>query len=285
MIKKAVIPCGGRGTRFLPVTKAVPKEILPVLDKPVLSYIVEEAVASGIEEILIIVSPGKEAIVRYFSRDDELAEVLERAGRLEEAAALERIHSRARISFAWQRQPLGSADAVGLAAEFAGGQPFALCWGDDLIVGDSPAVAQLIAAYEKTGRTIIGVQEILTDDIVKYGVVAPLKREGDLIRIGGIVEKPPLDNLPSRLAALGRYIVTPDYFEELPYIEAVRGELQFTDVIARMLKNGVYASVFSGRRYDMGSRLGALKATVELSLTREDVGLEFKQYLRSLKLD
>ena len=202
-ITKAVIPCGGRGTRFLPITKTMPKEMLPIIDTPVLSYIVDEAVNSGITDILLIINSKKTDILKYFTPDAELEDVLLASGKKEYLDRLKRIYSSANISFAYQDKPRGSADAVYLAKDFTGNDSFCLSWGDDLICSDKPVMGQLIDAYEDDVDAIVGVQEILTDDIVKYGVVDPVTGGGRMRAIKGIVEKPALKDVPSRLASLG----------------------------------------------------------------------------------
>ncbi len=280
MIKKAVIPCGGRGTRFLPVTKAVPKEILPVIDTPVLHYIVEEIIKSGIYDVQIVLSPGKEGIKRYFQPDAELEEALLAAGKKEEAAGLKKISQSANVSFVYQEKPRGSADAIAKTRAFVGSEPFALCLGDDMIASGEPVVGQLCRAYEDTGRAIIGVQQILTDDITKYGVIEAGAVDGRLIECRRIVEKPPISQLPSRYACLGRYVITPDFFDTLEQIRpGANGELALPDSLNIMCKQGVYAYDFEGKRYDMGNKLEAAKATVDFALSNPEFGNEFRDYL------
>ncbi|MBR2988516.1 MAG: UTP--glucose-1-phosphate uridylyltransferase [Clostridia bacterium] len=280
-ISKAVIPCGGMGTRFLPITKAVPKEILPIVDTPVLSYIVDEAIDSGITDILIVINAHKEMIKEYFSPNPVLEDMLVKSGKEEYAKKLQSIYSRANITFAYQDKPLGSAHAVLQAEKFTGDEPFALAWGDDLIVGDDPVMGQLARAYEKYGSTILGVQPVLSDDIVKYGVAKISSSEGRAHKCEAIIEKPALSEIPSRLTSLGRYILDKRVYDEIRITKPGKGgELQLTDTLNAMCSTcGVYAYEFIGKRYDMGDKFGALQATVELGLKSEEYGEKLRNYL------
>lgn len=282
-MNKAVIPCGGKGLRFLPITKVFPKELLPIVDVPVLAHIVKECVISGLDEILIIISPHKQVIKQYFTKDDRLYDELMSAGKTELASCVKDICLNADISFVTQEQALGSAHAVSLAKSFTGDKPFCLALGDDLTVADVPVAKQLIGAYEKTGATIIGVQNCPTDDIVKYGVADVISSDGRLHLLKGLVEKPPIGALPSRLACYGRYILSDIY----RYIERIdkgkNGEYQLTDALMLMCaESEVYAYDFEGIRYDMGDKFGSLKAAIELSLKRKDFGEDLKKYLKEL---
>lgn len=283
-ITKAVIPCGGMGTRFLPITKAVPKEILPIIDTPVLAHIVNEAIESGISDIMIVLSKGKDAIRNYFAPNPALEDTLAAAGKTELLAAVKKTYSRANIVFGIQEKPLGSADAVYKAKDFTGNEAFCLAWGDDLITSEQPVMGQLMRAYGECRASILGVQSWAGDDIVKYGVADVAKSDTRLYKCNGVVEKPPLDKLPSRLAALGRYILTPDVYT---YIEKTKpgnnGELQLTDTLNDMCKQGkVYAYDFVGKRYDMGDKFGAVQATVEFALQNQQFGAQMKTYLKEL---
>ncbi len=283
-MNKAVIPCGGLGTRFLPITKTVPKELLPIVDVPVLSHIIDECVSSGLQEILIIISPHKEIIKDYFKRDDKLYDSLMKAGKTELAETLNSALSSADIRFVTQYEPRGSAHAVSLAKEFTGDQPFCLALGDDLIVNNTAPVAkQLVDAYNKTGSTIIGVQRCDGDDIVKYGVADICSSQGRYNLLKGIVEKPPLDALPSRLACYGRYILC-DIYDYISRIgKGKGGEYQLTDALMLQCKEkSVYAYEFEGKRYDMGDKFGSLQAAIELSLQRKDFGKELREYIKDL---
>lgn len=283
-ITKAVIPCAGMGTRFMPITKAVPKELLPIIDTPVLSFILDEARLSGVSDVLLVISPQKEGIRQYFSEDKQLEEKLLCAGKADVVDLLRKINAGLNVTFAYQNEPKGSGDAVYKAKKFVGNDPFYLAWGDDLIVNSNPVMKQLSQAYEKSGVSVVGVQKMLSDDIVKYGVGDVVKSEGRLHYLKGIVEKPPLSALPSRLASLGRYALSPevfDYIEKTPI--AKNNELQFTDTLALMSKDGkVCAYEFEGKRYDMGDKFGATQAYTEFALNNVEFGEKYKQYLKDL---
>ncbi len=283
-ITKAVIPCGGLGTRFLPITKAVPKEILPVIDTPVLGYIVNEAMNSGITDIMIILGKGKDAIRNYFTPNPELEQHLESTGKSEYAEILRKIRGSVNIVFAEQKEPKGSGDAVLYAEKFTNGEPFALAWGDDLMYSQNPVMSQLISAYYECGGTILGVQTWPGDDIVKYGVADVEQNEGRLKKCRGIVEKPPLDKIPSRLAALGRYVLTPDVFDAIRATKTgVGGELQLTDTLNAICKKGNgYVYDFEGKRYDMGDKFGSVQAIVEYALRNAAFSEKMKAYIKEL---
>ncbi len=282
-IKKAIIPCGGMGTRFFPVTKAIPKGILPVIDTPVLAYIVDELEKSGIEEIMIILGRGMDIIKEYFTPNKRLEKALEHKPDL--LAQIKEINKNGRISFGLQSEPRGTGDAVLCARDFTGDEPFAMCNSDDLTVSDIPVSKQLIDAYEKTPAVIVGVQQVDPSETYKYGVMRPTKIDGRTIWCDGMVEKPKT-NPPSRYAAFGRYILTPEIYEVLDKTEYVNGELQLTDAICTMMKeNKVYAYDFEGKRYDMGNKFGALTATVDFALKRPEFGEKFKAYIKSVLSD
>ncbi len=283
-ITKAVIPCAGMGTRFMPITKAVPKELLPIIDTPVLSYIVNEAKDSGVTDILIVISPQKENIRNYFTSDKALENKLIESGKADVADILKGITEGINVSFAYQNEPKGSGDAVYKAKEFVGNDPFYLAWGDDLIVNSVPVMKQLGEAFDQSGATIVGVQTMLSDDIVKYGVGDVTKSEGRLHYLKGIVEKPPLNKLPSRLASLGRYALSSEIFD---FIEKTpigkNNELQFTDTLALMCKESkVCAYEFEGKRYDMGDKFGAMQAYTEFALKSAEFGDKYKEYIKKL---
>lgn len=283
-ITKAVIPCGGMGTRFLPITKAVPKEILPVVDTPVLAYIVDEAIASGITDIMIVLGQGKEDIRTYFSPTPELEEKLAAAGKTDFLEIVKRTYTRANIVFTMQDKPLGSGDAVARAKSFTGKETFALAWGDDLIHSAQPVMGQLMEAYYKSGKSILGVQTVLTDDIVKYGVAKVGAHDGRLYECLATVEKPPIDKIPSRLAALGRYVLSPEIYDEIANLKpGAGGEIQLTDALNSLCGKGrVCAYDFVGRRYDMGDKFGAVQATVEYGLRSPVYGGKLKEYILAL---
>lgn len=279
-IKKAIIPCGGLGTRFLPITKSIPKEILPVIDTPVLSYIVDEIVDSGINEILIILGNGKEAIKEYFTQKPSLEKSLKNKPELLEL--VRGIHKKADIKFALQSEPRGSADAVMCAKDFTGAEPFCMLNGDDLIVADVPVVKQLTDAYAAKKGVILGVQKVPMTETSKYGIVRPTKVDGKTIYCDDMIEKPTVDP-PSQYAALGRYVFTAEIYEYIKKTVPQKGELQITDAILAMMKEGkVYAYEFDGRRYDMGDKFGALTATVDFALKNPALGQKFKEYLKSV---
>ena len=283
-ITKAVIPCGGLGTRFLPITKAVPKEILPVIDTPVLGYIVQEAIESGITDIMIVLGRGKESIKNYFTPNAELEEHLEKSGKKEYAELLRKISRGANIVFTTQEKPLGSGDAVLHAEKFTGKEAFALAWGDDLMYAPSPVMGQLCSAYEDLHSTILGVKYWAGDDIVKYGVADVGEQNDRVYLCKGIVEKPPMDKIPSRLAALGRYILTADVYDFIRETKVGHGgEIQLTDTLNAMCKaQKVYAYDFIGTRYDMGDKFGSVQAIVEYALRSKEYGEKTKEYIKDL---
>lgn len=283
-ITKAVIPCAGMGTRFMPITKAVSKEMLPVIDTPVLSYIVNEAKESGVTDILLVISSQKEEIKKYFSEDKELEEKLLSYGKTEVVKLLRKMREGINITFAYQNDPKGSGDAVYKAKEFVGNDPFYLAWGDDLIVNDKPVMAQLGEEYEKTNCSVIGVQQVLTDDITKYGVCKTQENKGRLHLLSSIVEKPALSQIPSNLASLGRYALSPIIFDYIEKIAQEQGkEIQFTDALCLMSReHSVYAYEFEGKRYDMGDKFGAMQAYTEFALKSEEFGDKYKKYLKDL---
>lgn len=279
-LKKAVIPAAGLGTRFLPATKAVAKELLPVVDRPTIQYIVEEAEASGITEILIIISPGKRSLREYFSSSPELeARVKER-----EAEILRSIFPKARIEFAVQEKAKGLGDAVNHAREFCGEEPFAVLLGDNIIHSEGkPALLQLAEVYERfDGCSVLGVQPVLPEEVSRYGIVSGKRISENLMEVSGMVEKPEVGKAPSNLAILGRYILTPKIFDCLEKIEpGYGGELQLTDAI-RMLaeREKVVASIYEGRTYDIGEKLGFMKAATEFALRDPEIGEAFLAFLR-----
>ncbi len=285
-ITKAVIPCGGMGTRFLPITKAVPKEILPIVDTPVLSYIVDEAVGSGVSDVLIILGNAKQSIKDYFTPNAELEDKLCAAGKTEYVELLKKIYSKANIHFAYQDKPLGSAHAVYQAKAFTGDEAFCLAWGDDLIIneGGQPVMGQLMDGYYKYGVPILGVQYFPSDDIVKYGVAKVSESEGRAHKCVSIVEKPALKDIPSRYASLGRYVLDKRVYDAIDCTPTGKGgEYQLTDTLEIMCSTpGVYAYEFEGKRYDMGDKFGALTATVEFSLKNPEYGKKFADYIKNL---
>ena len=285
-VKKAVIPAAGYGTRLLPASKAIPKEMLPIVDKPTIQYVVEEAVESGIEEILLITSKGKESIENHFDHDVELELVLEEKEKYELLERVKKISDLITIHTVRQKQQLGLGHAVACAESFVGDEPFAVLLGDDIIVNDKPVTQQLIEHAEETDSPVIGCQDVSRKDICLYGSVKYSERSGRRARVSDMVEKPEPENAPSTLAVLGRYILTPDIFPILAETEPGKGgEIQLTDALKTLAeKRRLEAYDFEGDRYDVGNKLGFLKASVEFALRRDDLGEEFKDYLNNLKL-
>lgn len=288
-IRKAVIPAAGFGTRFLPETKAMPKEMLPIVDKPTIQYIVEEIKASGIEQILIISGHAKRAIEDHFDSSPELEQHLYESGKMDILKEVRQVAS-VKIHYTRQQYMRGLGDAILCAKEFMDGEPFGVILGDDVVYNGSgePALKQLISQYDKTGGTIIGCQLVRPEQVSSYGIINGTPTENpDLLKVKNMIEKPSIEEAPSRFAALGRYVITPEVFKILEQTKPGKGgEIQLTDALRVMAKNGnVYAYNFKGKRYDTGNKLGYLKATVEFALRRDDIGPEFRQYLKSLLMD
>jgi UTP--glucose-1-phosphate uridylyltransferase len=284
-VRKAIIPAAGLGTRFLPATKASPKEMLPVVDKPVIQYVIEEAVAAGIESVLIITGRGKEAIENHFDVSYELEQILKERGKEEELAIVRSIASMAEISYTRQKEALGLGHAVLCGMTWAGTEPFAVFLGDDIVLSETPCMRQMIDVFERTGSSVLGVMDVPHEDTRKYGIVAGEAVEDRLIRIRDIVEKPAPGQAPSSTAVIGRYLFTPTIFQELARTERdASGEIQLTSGIRSLLaREDVYAYRFEGRRYDTGDRLGFLQATVEIALSRPDLAGPFGDYLKTLR--
>lgn len=284
-IRKAVIPAAGFGTRFLPATKATPKEMLPIVDKPTIQYIVEEALQSGIEEILIISGHAKRAIEDHFDTNPGLEMHLESHGQ-ESLLKMVRSISEINIHYIRQKHMRGLGDAILCARSFIDDEPFAVLLGDDVVYNETnPALRQMIDIYNDLGATILGCQEVPLEKVSAYGIVAGVPVEGkNVLRVTNMIEKPSVEEAPSRTAVLGRYIITPDVFEVLARTEPGKGgEIQLTDAIQTMAsREAVYAYCFEGKRYDVGDKLGFLKATVEYALRRPDLGEPFQKYLKDL---
>jgi UTP--glucose-1-phosphate uridylyltransferase len=283
-VKKAVIPAAGMGTRFLPATKAQPKEMLPIVDKPTIQYVVEEAVAAGIRDILIVTGRGKRTIEDHFDRSFELEYYLEKDGKHEELRQVREITEMATLQYIRQRDPHGLGAAVGTAEPHVGGEPFAVLLGDDIVLDADPLLRRMIEVYERYGRSVIAVQEVPRQEISLYGVVKPELVEDNLTRVLDIVEKPSPDEAPSNLAAIGRYVLTPEIFDAIRETPpGTGGEVQLTDAIGLLAREqAVYAFIFDGTRYDIGKKLDYLRATVELAVDREDLGSGFRQFLADL---
>lgn len=284
-IKKAVIPAAGLGTRFLPATKAQPKEMLPIVDKPAIQYIVEEAVQSGIEDILIITGRNKRAIEDHFDKSVELELTLEEKEDRELLDLVRNISSLANIHYIRQKEPKGLGHAIYCAKTFINNEPFAVLLGDDIVDSKTkPCLQQLIDIYNEYGTSIIGVQEVPKADVSKYGIVSGKMVDERLYKVNNLVEKPSIEDAPSNIAILGRYIIEPEIFEILEHTKpGAGGEIQLTDALKELsTKQDVYAYIFEGRRYDIGNKLGFLQATVEFALKREDLKDAFIAYLRHL---
>ena len=285
-IKKAVIPAAGLGTRFLPVTKAQPKEMLPIVDKPTIQYIIEEAVASGIEEILIITGRSKKCIEDHFDKSVELELELEKSGKKEMLKLVREISDMVDIHYIRQKEPKGLGHAIGCAKTFVGNEPFAVLLGDDLVYNEEkPCLKQLMDCYNEYNTSILGVQTVDAKDVNKYGIIKGIHIEGRVHKVRGLVEKPAVEEAPSNIAILGRYIITPQIFKILEETKPGRGgEIQLTDALSKLIdEEAIYAYDFEGMRYDVGDKLGFLKATVEYALRREDLRDGFMEYLNSLK--
>ena len=285
-VRKAVIPAAGFGTRFLPETKAMPKEMLPIVDKPTIQYIVEEILQSGIEQILIISGHAKRAIEDHFDSSPELEAHLYETGKIALLKQIRKI-SDIRIHYVRQKYQRGLGDAILCAKDFIDGEPFGVILGDDVVyTGDrEPALKQLVDQYDKTGGTVIGCQVVRPEQVSAYGIIDGAETDdNNLLKVRDMVEKPSVEEAPSRFAALGRYVITPDVFDILEQTKPGKGgEIQLTDALRVMAhQESVYAYNFEGKRYDTGDKLGYLKATVEFALRRNDLGPAFREYLKEL---
>ena len=288
-VRKAVFPAAGLGTRFLPATKAQPKEMMPLVDKPLIQYVVEEAVDSGIQNITIVTGRGKNAIEDHFDVSYELETILAARGNLARLKEVQRISSMVDVSYVRQKEALGLGHAILTSRPLIGNEPFAVMLGDDIIDAEVPCLKQMLALFETLQSSIIATCEVPESDVSSYGIVKGLPLEGHrgrVLRVEDLVEKPARDEAPSNLAIIGRYIFTPEIFDSIERTKAGRdGEIQITDAIRLLLKEQpVYAFKFDGTRHDAGDKLGFLKATVEFALQREGLGSEFRDYLKSLKL-
>ena len=283
-VNKAIIPAAGLGTRFLTATKAQPKEMLPIVDKPTLQYIIEEAVNSGIEEILIITGRNKKSIEDHFDKSVELELELESKGKMELLEEVRKISNMVNIHFIRQKEPKGLGHAIHCAKTFIGNEPFAVLLGDDIVYSEKPCLKQMIDAYDEYKTTILGVQEVPHEDVNKYGVVDGLHIEDRVYKVKDLVEKPAVDEAPSDMAILGRYIINPGIFEILEHTKPGKGgEIQLTDALKELAtKEAMYAYNFEGRRYDVGDKQGFLEATVEYALRRDDLKDNFLKYLKTI---
>jgi len=285
-VRKAVIPAAGLGTRFLPATKALPKEMLPIVDKPVIQYIIEDAVAAGIDHVVIVTASSKRAIEDHFDVHYELEMRLEAAGRFEDLQQIRRLAEMAEFSYVRQGEPKGNGHAVLCARAPVGNEPFAMIYGDDMVVADVPCVQQMIEVYDKYGGAVAAVMPVAQRDVAKYGVIDPEPVADRVYRVKGIIEKPAPDRAPSNLASVHAWILPPRIFELLAETEPGQGgEIWLVDAIRRLIEEEpVYALEFEGKRYDAGNKLEFLQATIDLALRRDDLRDDLLDYLRSLPL-
>ncbi len=283
-VKKAVIPAAGLGTRFLPATKAMPKEMLPIVDTPTIQYIIDEAVKSGIEDIIIVTGRTKRSIEDHFDKAYELETELEKSGKDEFLKIVQDISNMANIYYVRQKEAKGLGHAIHCAKTFIGNEPFAVLLGDDIVKSDKPCLAQMIEVYDKYQASVLGVQTVSPDDISKYGAVACENVGERIYKVSDLVEKPKKEEAPSNIAILGRYIISPKIFECIEKTGAgAGGEIQLTDALKLLSKmEDMYAYDFIGRRYDVGNRMGFLEATVEYALDRDDLRDEFTEYLKKI---
>lgn len=286
-IRKAVFPAAGLGTRFLPATKASPKEMLPLVDKPLIQYSVEEAVSSGIESILIVTGREKSSIENHFDISYELENLLQEKGKTEFFEMVRAISEICRISYTRQKQALGLGHAIYQAKDFSANEPFAVLLADDVVDAEKPALKQMIEVFEKYDAPVIATMQVEGEAISRFGVIDAEEVEENVFKINDMIEKPKFADAPSDLAIIGRYILTPDIFDAIERTEkGAGGEIQITDAMRLMLKEGkpFYAVKLQGTRHDAGDKLGFLIATVEFALKRNDLGNDFREYLKSLKL-
>lgn len=280
-VKKAIIPAAGLGTRFLPATKAMPKEMLPIVDRPTIEYIVEEAIESGIEDIIIVTGKGKRAIEDHFDRNFELEQYLQEKGKLN---LLEKVNrsSNVNIHYIRQKEPKGLGHAIWCARKFIGNEPFAVLLGDDIVRSTVPCIKQLITQYEQTGCSIIGVQSVAHEETSRYGIIDPISSEGRMYQVRQFIEKPELGNAPSNLAIMGRYILTPEIFMFLERQEVgAGGEIQLTDAIQKLNEiQPVRAYNFEGKRFDVGEKLGFILTTIEFALNNEELASDVHKMLK-----
>jgi UTP--glucose-1-phosphate uridylyltransferase len=282
-VRKAIIPAAGLGTRFLPATKAMPKEMLPIVDKPTIQYIIEEAIESGIEEIIIVTGKGKRAIEDHFDHNFELEDNLMKKGKFE---LLEKAKEPSKVDLHYirQKEPLGLGHAVWCARKFIGDEPFAVLLGDDIVKADKPCLKQMMDEYETTGGSILGVQQVPEDQTHRYGIVDASNKNDNLYSINNLVEKPEKGTAPSNLAIMGRYVLSPEIFS---YLDAQKigagGEIQLTDAIQQLNEaQEVFAYDFEGKRYDVGEKLGFVKTTIEFALENEEIGDDVQKIIQDL---
>lgn len=283
-IRKAVIPCAGLGTRFLPVTKSLPKEMVTVYDKPAIQYIVEESIEAGINEILIVTSRGKESIEDYFDRSLELEHKLREKNKLDLLKEVERVSNLADVFFVRQKEPLGLGHAVLCAKSFVGNEPFAVFLPDDLIYARDPVILQLVDVYEKYQKGVLAVETVSEEAVSSYGIIKPKKMSDSLFEVEDVVEKPKKEDAPSNLGIVGRYILPPQIFPALEKTKkGALGEIQLTDAIRSLSRDAHFlAWKFKGKRYDVGNKLGYIQTSVEYALRDNDIASDFRRYLKKL---
>ena len=283
-VRKAIVPAAGLGTRFLPVTRSIPKPMIPVLDRPAIHYSVEEAARAGIDHVVLVISPGQEATARYFDRVPDLEQALERRGNDATLSQMLAISDMADVSYVYQEQPLGLGHAVLVARAQIGDEPFAVFLPDDLIWSDVPTIGAMMEVYSQYGGCVIAVKEVPDEAVPSLGIVDPRPMDDRVSRIVGMVEKPSLEDAPSNLAIIGRYVLTPQVFDELERVQpGALGEVQLTDAIATLLASQpVYAYRFPGVHIDVGTPQGLLKASVYAALQREDLSGDFREWVRGI---
>jgi UTP--glucose-1-phosphate uridylyltransferase len=284
MIKKAVIPAAGLGTRFLPATKAQPKEMLPIVDKPTIQYIIEEAVESGIEDIIIVTGRNKRAIEDHFDKSVELEMLLERTGKHDMLEIVENISNMVDIHYVRQKEPLGLGHAVLCAKKFIGNEPFAVLLGDDIVDSEVPALRQMIDQFNKVQSSILGCNEVPRSEVNKYGIVDYSDQYDELYKVNSLVEKPAVEEAPSTLAIVGRYILTPAIFDMLEKVKPdKKGEIQLTDAIDSLLeKESIYSYIIKGNRYDVGDKFGFLQASIDFALKRPELKDKLEAYIKQI---
>jgi UTP--glucose-1-phosphate uridylyltransferase len=283
-VRKAIIPAAGLGTRFLPATKAMPKEMLPIVDKPTIQYIVEEAIASGIEDIIIVTGKGKRAIEDHFDHAFELEQNLFEKGKVELLKKVQHTSKMADIHYIRQKEPKGLGHAVWCARKFIGDEPFAVLLGDDIVRAQTPCLKQMIEQYNELNSSIIGVQEVPLEETNRYGIIDPVSKFGQNYKIGNLIEKPSIHQAPSNIAIMGRYILTPEIFSYLEeHNTGAGGEIQLTDAIKKLSNiQEIYAYNFEGTRYDVGEKLGYIKTTIEMALLDKELGEHLINYLNEI---
>lgn len=284
-IRKAVIPAAGLGTRLLPVTKSMPKEMLPIVDKPVIHYVVEEAVKAGIDDIIIITGKGKRAIEDYFDRSFELEFYLKEKGKEEELKQIEEIGEMVDIYYVRQKKPLGLGDAILYAEKHVNGEPFAVLLGDDIVIGENPAIKQLIEIFEHFNTPVLGVERVPWENVSKYGIVDGKEIQKGLYEVRNLIEKPSKEETPSNIAIVGRYVLTPEVFDALKDVKPGKGgEIQLTDALKLVVEKGtkMLAKEIEGGRYDVGTKLGFIIANIEVALARKDLRDDLRSYLKNI---